>query len=83
MAMDFIRWATGSKRLAGVADWVALGPARRSSWPLVAKNPELGIAMREFLPTSHFGSAFAVDDGWWREHAGAMDAAWHTFTGAH
>ncbi|HWF65592.1 MAG TPA: extracellular solute-binding protein, partial [Rhizomicrobium sp.] len=55
-AFDFIRWATGSKPLAGVADWVALGPARRSSWPLVTKNPDLGIAMAPFLPTSHFAN---------------------------
>lgn len=73
MAMDFIRWATGSKPLAGVADWVALGPARRSSWPLVAKNPELGIAMTPFLPTSHFADAFAVDDGWWLTHGPALE----------
>jgi len=84
MAMEFIRWATGPKPLAGVADWVALGPARRSSWPLVATNPELGIAMAQFLPTSHFSSAFAVDDGWWLTHGPALDArfrAWMRASG--
>jgi putative spermidine/putrescine transport system substrate-binding protein len=74
MAMDFIRWATGSKPLAGVADWVALGPARRSSWPLVERNPELGIPMARFLPTSHFANAFSVDDGWWMVHGPALEA---------
>jgi putative spermidine/putrescine transport system substrate-binding protein len=74
MAFAFIRWATGSKPLAGVADWVALGPARRSAWPQVAKNPELGIAMAPFLPTSHFTNAFAVDDGWWLAHLPALEA---------
>ncbi|HUO01597.1 MAG TPA: extracellular solute-binding protein [Rhizomicrobium sp.] len=82
MAMDFIRWATGSKPLAGVADWVALGPARRSSWPLVTKNPELGIAMGPFLPTSHFANAFAVDDGWWLTHGSALEARFQTWMSA-
>jgi putative spermidine/putrescine transport system substrate-binding protein len=82
MAMDFIRWATGSKPLAGVADWVALGPARRSSWPLVTKNPELGIAMAPFLPTTHFASAFAVDDGWWLTHGPALEARFQAWMNA-
>jgi putative spermidine/putrescine transport system substrate-binding protein len=73
-AMDFIRYATSSAALAHVADWVALGPARRSSWPLVGKNPELGIAMSPWLPTTHFATAFAVDDGWWLTHGPALEA---------
>ena len=78
-AMDFIRWATGSKPPAGVADWVALGPARRSSWPLVSRNPDLGIAMAQFLPTSHFSNAFAVDDGWWLSHGPALEAKFQSW----
>ena len=74
MAMDFIRYATQSAPLAHVADWVALGPARRSAWPLVGKNPDLGLAMRDFLPTDHFATAFAVDDGWWLDHGSALEA---------
>ena len=73
-AMDFIRYATSSDALAHVADWVALGPARRSAWPLVGKNPELGIAMSPWLPTTHFNTAFAVDDGWWLTHGPALEA---------
>ena len=82
MAMDFIRYATGSKPLAGVGDWVALGPARRSAWPLVTKNPELGIAMAQFLPTSHFAGAFAVDDGWWLIHGPALEARFQAWMSA-
>ena len=82
MAFDFIRWATGSKPLAGVANWVALGPARRSSWPLVGKNPELGIAMTPFLPSTHFAGAFAVDDGWWLDHGAALEARFQSWMNA-
>lgn len=83
MGFDFIRWATGSKPLAGVADWVALGPARRSSWPLVGKNPELGIAMAQFLPTGHFASAVPVDDGFWLSHGPALEARFQNWMNGH
>jgi len=74
MAMAFIRYATGSSPLAHAASWVALGPARRSAWPLVGQNPELGIAMAPLLPTRDFSTAFAVDDGWWLTHGAALEA---------
>jgi putative spermidine/putrescine transport system substrate-binding protein len=77
--MDFIRFATGSARLAGVADWVPYGPARRSGLALVGENPESHVAMRAFLPTAHFDSAFAVDDDWWRVHGGSMESAWRNW----
>lgn len=76
LALDYIRFATGADALAGVADWVPYGPARRSALPLVGKNPELGTVMQPFLPTAHFGTAFAVDDGWWRDNGQRVDAAW-------
>ncbi len=83
MALDFIRYATGSKALAAVSSLQSFGPARRSGWPLVTQNPENGADLRPILPTAHFDTAFAVDDGWWRDHADAMDTAWRGFTGAH
>lgn len=67
MATDFVRYATGSKPLARVADWVPYGPARRSSLRLVGRNPETGLAMMPYLPTTpaHFATAFAIDDRCW------------------
>lgn len=80
-AMDFVRFATGSARLAGVANWVPYGPARRSSLAFVGKNPELGIAMAPYLPTAkdRFASAFAVDDAWWRVHGPDIDPLWRSW----
>lgn len=78
-AEDFIAFATGSAPLARVSAWVPYGPARRSAWPLVGNNPELHIAMKPWLPTSHFATAFAVDDGWWRLHGAAIDARWRAW----
>jgi len=78
-ALDYISFATGAKPLAGVASWVPYGPARRSAWPLVGKNPELGTDMNPFLPTAHFGTAFAVDDEWWRAHGARIALAWQNW----
>ncbi|HTT99111.1 MAG TPA: extracellular solute-binding protein [Rhizomicrobium sp.] len=81
MAMDFMRFATSASNLAGVADWVPYGPARRSAVKLVGKNPELGIAMRGFLPTApeHFGTAFAVDDRWWQANGSRIAPLWEAW----
>jgi putative spermidine/putrescine transport system substrate-binding protein len=84
-AFDFIRFATGSEPLARVASWVPYGPARRSALPRVARNPELGIDMLPYLPTTpaHFATAFAVDDGWWQLHGAAIEPRWQAWLAAH
>lgn len=82
-ALDFIAFATGSGPLAQVASWVPYGPTRRSAWGHVPANPDLKIAMTPWLPTSHFDTAFAVDDGWWLDHGDAIAPRWHTFEAAH
>jgi putative spermidine/putrescine transport system substrate-binding protein len=78
MAMDFVRFATSPEALAGVADWVPYGPARRSAVALVTRNPELGTPMRRFLPTApeNFKTAFAIDDAWWQAHGAEIAPRW-------
>src|SRR5471030_433907 len=80
-AVDYIAYATGSALLAGVASWVAYGPARRSSLALVKNNPETGTAMLPLLPTApqNFRHAFAIDDGWWLAHGDAIAPRWREF----
>ena len=84
VALDFVRFATASRPLAGVASWVPYGPARQSSLPLVGENPELHIAMTPYLPTqkSHFATAFAVDDEWWQLHGADIDPRWQAWLAA-
>lgn len=81
LALDFIAFATGSKALAAMANWVAYGPARRSAIALVGDNPELGTPMRPLLPTApeNFGNAFAIDPGWWLDHGPAIAPRWQEF----
>ena len=83
-AMDFIRYATGAAPLAGMANRIAYGPARRSALPLVDMNPELHVAMRSFLPTApnNFGTAFAVDDAWWLAHGAPLEARFAAWVAA-
>ncbi|MBV9418422.1 MAG: extracellular solute-binding protein, partial [Alphaproteobacteria bacterium] len=78
VALDFVRFATASQPLADVASWVPYGPARRSSLPLVPKNPELGTDMTAYLPTTkdHFATAFAIDDEWWQLHGPDIEPRW-------
>jgi putative spermidine/putrescine transport system substrate-binding protein len=80
-ALDFIRFATDSQSLAGVADWVPYGPARRSALAFVGRNPETGAAMTPYLPTTkaHFANAFAVDDAWWQSHGAAIQPRWQAW----
>ena len=80
-ALDFIRFATTSQSLAGVADWVPYGPARLSALAFVGRNPETGTAMAPYLPTTkaHFANAFAVDDAWWLSHGEAVTPHWQAW----
>ena len=81
LAMDFIRFATSSKPLARVADWLPYGPSRRSALALVGDNPERNVRMKPFLPTVSINaaSAFAVDDEWWRAHGPSVAPLWQRF----
>jgi putative spermidine/putrescine transport system substrate-binding protein len=80
-ALAFISYATGTAPLARVADWVPYGPARRSSQAEVGKNPDLGIFMPPYLPTTkeNFATALAVDDGWWHDHEADIAPLWQAW----
>jgi putative spermidine/putrescine transport system substrate-binding protein len=81
-AMDYIRFATGSRPLAAVAAFVPYGPARRSSKAFLGKNPD-GPDMRPYLPTEHFATAFPVDDQWWYRNGARIDTRWRLWQAAH
>lgn len=78
-AMDFIRFATQAQNLGAMASWIAYGPARKSGLAFVKSNPELKVAMTPYLPTAHFETAFAVDDGWWRLHGEDVNTLWQAW----
>jgi putative spermidine/putrescine transport system substrate-binding protein len=63
-ALNFIRFATASERLADQARYIPYGPVRRSSLAF------LGPDIRPHLPTSdeNFRTALRIDALWWAEH---------------
>lgn len=77
-ARAFIAFATSTDSLSRVSEWVPYGPARRSSQARVGRNPDLGVAMQPWLPTTPQNAkpAFAVDDAWWQSHGAAIAPIW-------
>ena len=66
-ALEFIRFATGTRPLADQARYIAYGPARRSSMKLVSTHAQTGVDMRPHLPTSpaNFRTAILKDTEWY------------------
>lgn len=65
VAFDFIKFATGSKPLAGIAD-VAYGPLRKSSVQY------LDPAVIPHLPTAHFDEGLQADGFFWADYSESL-----------
>ena len=63
-ALDFVRFATDTRRLADSAQYISYGPVRKSSNALVSEE------MRPHLPTAaeNMKNALRYDSVWWAEH---------------
>ncbi|MGA9408990.1 MAG: ABC transporter substrate-binding protein, partial [Roseobacter sp.] len=82
-ALEFVRFATDTQRLADQAKYIPYGPARASSAPLVGKHAELGIDMAQHMPTSpkNAQNTFLYNYSWWADYRDDLDArfqAWLT-----
>lgn len=64
-ALDFIKFATSTKALAGFQD-VAYGPPRKSSLALVDKN------VLPHLPTNHLEKGLKVDSVFWADYGESL-----------
>jgi len=75
-ALDFVRFATDTQRLADQAKYIPYGPARASSAPLVGQHAELGIDMAPHMPTdpSNSKNAFLYNYEWWADYRDDLDA---------
>ena len=73
-AMDFVRFATGTKPLAEQTKFIPYSPSRKSSLKLVEEKT------KAWLPGSaHGGRGFQTDAMWWADHADELNqkfAAW-------
>jgi putative spermidine/putrescine transport system substrate-binding protein len=77
-AMQFISFATDTQRLADQAKWIAYGPARKSSLPLVGKHADKGVDMLPNMPNNPENSknAIQIDFLWWADHQEELNQRW-------
>jgi len=77
-AMEFIAFATDTQRLADQAKWIAYGPARKSSMPLVGKHADKGVDMQPHMPNSpeNAKNAIQIDFLWWADRQEELNQRW-------
>ena len=75
-ALDYVKFATDTQRLADQAAYISYGPARASSAPLVGKHAELGIEMAEHMPTdpANATNVFNFNYEFWADYRDDIDA---------
>jgi putative spermidine/putrescine transport system substrate-binding protein len=75
-ALDFVRFATDTQRLADQAAYISYGPARASSAPLVGDHAELGIEMAPHMPTDPANSenTLLYNYEWWADYRDDLDS---------
>lgn len=78
-ALQFVAFATDTKRLADQAKWIAYGPARKSSLPLVGSyHDKPDVDMKVHMPNAPENSANAIqiDFLWWADHQEELNQRW-------
>ncbi|MFX0545414.1 extracellular solute-binding protein [Roseovarius sp. S1116L3] len=75
-ALDYLKFATDTQRLADQAAYISYGPARKSSAPLVGKHAELGIEMAPHMPTDpeNAKNTFLYNYEFWADYRDDIDA---------
>ena len=75
-AMDFVKFATDTQRLADQAKYISYGPARASSAPLVGKHADLGIDMAPHMPTDpeNAKNTFLYNYEFWADYRDDIEA---------
>jgi len=75
-ALDYVRFATDTQRLADQAKYISYGPARKSSAPLVGKHATLGIDMAPHMPTdpANAKNTFLYNYEFWADYRDDIDA---------
>ncbi|MCP1673708.1 putative spermidine/putrescine transport system substrate-binding protein [Natronocella acetinitrilica] len=69
-ALEYVRWATDTQRLADQAKFISYGPARASSNELVGEHADLGIDMRPHMPTypENYQTPIILDNDFWTDY---------------
>lgn len=74
-ALNYIKFATDTQRLADQAKYISYGPARASSAPLVGQHADLGIDMAPHMPTdpNNATNTFLYNYEWWADNRDDLD----------
>lgn len=80
-ANQFLAFATDTQRLADQAQWIAYGPARRSSMALVGKHAVKGVEMVPHMPNApqNETNAIQIDFLWWADHQEELNQRWNAW----
>ena len=80
-ALDYVRFATDTQRLADQAKYISYGPARQSSAPLVGQHATLGIDMAQHMPTdpANATNTFLYNYEWWADYRDDLDAKFQSW----
>jgi len=72
---DYVNFATDTQRLADQAKYIAYGPARASSAPLVGLHADVGIEMAPHMPTdpNNAENTFVNNYLWWADFRDDLD----------
>ncbi len=75
-ALEYLKFATDTQRLADQAAYISYGPARKSSAPLVGKHATLGIDMAPHMPTdpNNATNTFLYNYEFWADYRDDIDA---------
>jgi len=79
--MHFLRFSSDTQRLADQAKFIAYGPARASSQPLVSTHAELGIEMAPHMPTNpdNMTNYIVNDIEWWSDNQDEVEATFQNW----
>ncbi len=74
-AVQFIKFATSSHRMARQSMLFPYGPLRKSAVSLVGKHAMANIHLDRFLPTQpeNLKNALRFDSRWWRQHGKSIE----------
>jgi putative spermidine/putrescine transport system substrate-binding protein len=73
-ALEFVQFSTDAERLADQTKWIAYGPTRKSSRPLVWYHIETGVDIKPYLPTTeaNMRTALQLNIEFWSENGDAL-----------
>lgn len=80
-ALEFVKFATDTQRLAEQAKYISYGPARASSQEFVGKHAELGIEMAPHMPTNPANAKrYLVNNlDWWADNQDDAEAKFQSW----